>query len=252
MLVVEMPDPDLPLDKIEVNTVAVLMLDDGECMTADILKFNDELDGLIVDVLSSNRPYRNSGQQGRTIPISRIVSCESQPRAEEPWPYSDPCRGASFSLARFVLLATLFLCLIPGSLFPFILLMKRPHGLQEASAIVYTIAAVFSTFAAARGLRPYMFTCPAVQTQLPRVLLRHLGFLVALLALQTAALVARPNLPDWWNTESAGSSSTVYGRGVGKHAPFDIALMLLCLGLGYAEVFTNRSLLDRAHREFSA
>jgi intracellular septation protein A len=146
--------------------------------------------------------------------------------------------GVRPSLARFVLLVTLFLCLILGTLPLFFLLMKRPYRLQETSAILYTIFAVFFTFAATRGFRPYMFTCPAVQTQVPRLLWRHLGFLVALFALQTAALAVRPNLPDWWNTESGGT-------------PFDLALMLLCLGLGYAQVFTNRSLLDRAHREFS-
>ena len=141
-------------------------------------------------------------------------------------------------------MATLFLCLIIGGLPLFLVLMKRPYGLQAASAIVYTIFAVFFTFArtgtrGGKDLPPYMFTCPAVRPQFSRLLWRHLGFLVALFALQTVALTARPNLPDWWNTGPKGS-------------PFDIALMFLCLGLGYGEVFTNRSLLNRAHREFSS
>ncbi len=86
-----------------------------------------------------------------------------------------------------------------------------------------------------------MFTCPAVQSLFTRLLWRHLGFLVLLFALQTAALASRPNLPDWWNTEDRKGAT-----------PFDLALILLCFGLGYAQVFTNRSLLDRAHRDFSA
>jgi hypothetical protein len=238
-----MTDSELPkwLDKVDVNTVAVLRLDDGECMTAEILEFNDDRGELIVDVVSSNRPAQNNGQQRRVIPISGIVSCEPQPRADQPWPYSDPCRGTSFSLGRFGLMATLFLCLLPGSVPLFLLLIERPYGLQEASAIVYTIFAVFFTFGASRGLRPYMFTCPAIRTQVPRLLRRHIGFLVALLALQTAALAVRPNLSDWWTTES--------GRG---RTPFDIAFLFLCAGLGFAQVWTNRSLLGRAHREFSA
>jgi len=237
----QMPDPELPqwLDKVATRTVAVLTLDDGECLTAEILDFNDERGELIVEVISSNRSYPKSGQRGRAIPVSRVVSFEPRSRAEQPWPYSDPCRGASGSFARFVLLATLFLCLTIGSLPLFFLLMKRPYGVQAASAIVYTIFVVFFTFSATRGLRPYMFACPAVQTQVSRLLWRHLGFLVALFALQTAALAVRPNLPDWWNTDRKGT-------------PFEIALMFLCLGLGYAHVFTNRSLLDRAHREFSS
>jgi hypothetical protein len=174
--------------------------------------------------------------------FTHCADCES--RARQPWPYSDPCRGTSFSFARFVLMATLFLCLTVGSLPLFFLLMKRPYGFQAASAIVYTIFVVFFTFARTgtrngKDLPPYMFTCPAVQTQVSRLLRRHVGFLVALFALQTLVLTIRPNLPDWWNTD---------GRGT----PFEIVLLLLCVGLGYTQVFTNRRLLDRAHRAFSS
>jgi hypothetical protein len=170
---------------------------------------------------------------------------QPQPRAAQPWPYSDPCRGTSFSFARSVLMAALFLCMTVGSLPLFFLLMKRPYGFQAASAIVYTIFAVFFTFARTgtrtrKDLPPYMFTCPAVQPQFSRLLGRHLSFLVVLFALQTAALATRPNLPEWWNIKDRKGGT-----------PFDIALTLLCFGLGYAQVFTNRSLLDRAHREFS-
>jgi hypothetical protein len=167
-------------------------------------------------------------------------------RAAQPWPYSDPCRGTSFSFARFVLMATLFLCMTVGSLPLFFLLMKRPYGFQAASEIVYTIFVVFFTFArtgtrTGKDLPPCMFTCPAVQPQFSRLLRRHLGFLVVLFALQTAALATRPNLPEWWNIEDRKGAT-----------PFHLALILLCFGLGYAQVFTNRSLLDRAHRDFSA
>jgi hypothetical protein len=143
-------------------------------------------------------------------------------------------------------MTTLFLCLILGSLPLFFLLMNKPYGLQQASMIVYTIFAVFFTFArtGSRGgpdLPPYLFTCPAVQPQIPRLLWRHLGFLVALFAVETAMLAARTNLPEWWNMKDKKGAT-----------PFDLVLLLLCFGLGYAQVFTNRSLLDRAHREFSA
>jgi hypothetical protein len=168
---------------------------------------------------------------------------------EQQWPYADPCRGTSFSFARFVLMATLFLCLTVGSLPLFFLLMKKTDGLQAASAIVYTIFAVFFTFArtgsrTGKDLPPYMFTCPAVRPQFSRLLRRHLGFLVVLFTLQTLALTERPHLPDWWNAES--------GHGRGGGTPFDIALLFLCFGLGWTQVLTNRSLLDRAHRELDA
>jgi hypothetical protein len=171
------------------------------------------------------------------------------PFMQQQWPYCDPCRSASFSFARFALMATLFLCMTVGSLPLFLLLMKRPYGFQSASAIVYTIFAVFFTFArtgtrTGKDLPPYMFTCPTVRPQFSHLLRRHLGFLVALFALQTLALTVRPQLPVWWNTE------TGHGRGGGT--PFDVALLFLCFGLGYTQVFTNRSLLDRAHRELTA
>jgi|ERR1700678_2153496 len=153
----------------------------------------------------------------------------------------DPCGDKSFSFARFVLIATLFLCMTVGSLPLFFLLLKGPYGFQAASVIVYTIFAVFFTFArtgtrTGKDLPPYMFTCPAVQPQFSRLLRRHVAFLVALFAVQTLALTVRPHLPDWWNTGVRGT-------------PFDIALLFLCVGLGYTQVFTNRSLLDCAHRE---
>ena len=141
-------------------------------------------------------------------------------------------------------MTTLFLSWTIGSLPLFFLLMKRPYGFQEASVVVYTIFVVFFTFArtgtrTGKDTPPYMFTCPAVQPQVPRLLWRHLAFLVALFVLQTLALAVRPNLPDWWNTGREGT-------------PFEMVLMFLCGGLGFAQVFTNRRLLDRAHREFSS
>lgn len=239
-----MPDAELPqwMDKADVGTVAILTLDHGESLTAEVRAFDDERKELIVDVVSSKRTDPSSSERRRAILIRRVISFEPQQRAEQPWPYSDPCRGTSFSFARFALMATLFLCLTVGSLPLFFLLMKRPYGFQEASGIAYTIFAVFFTFArtgtrTGKDLPPYMFTCPAVQTQVSRLLWRHVGFLVALFALQTLALAVRPNLPDWWNTDRRGT-------------PFEIALLFLCVGLGFTQVFTNRRLLDRAHREF--
>ena len=241
-----MPDTEFPkwLDEVDVGTIAVLTLDDGECLTADILNLNDECDKLIIDVVSSNRPYTKNHKRSRAIPVSRVVSFEARPRTEQPWPYSDTCRGAPFSFARFMLLATLFLSWTVGSVPLFLLLIKRPYGIQEASAVVYTIFVVFFTFASTgtrtgKDIPPYMFTCPAVQIEISRLLWRHLFFLIALFALQTLALEVRPKLPDWWNNDRKGT-------------PFEVALLLLFFGLGCAQVFTNRRLLDHAHRAFSS
>lgn len=242
----KMMGAELPkwLDEVNVGTVAVLTLDDGECLTADILNLNDERDKLVVDVVSSNRPYAKNHKRSRAIPVARVVSLEPRPRGGQLWPYSDPCRGNTFSLGRFVLLSTLFLFLTLGSVPLFLLLTHRPYGVQEASVVVYTVFVLFFTFASTgtttgKNIPPYMFTCPAVKPQVSRLLWRHPGFLVALFGLQTLALEVRPNLPDWWNTDRKGT-------------PFELALALVCFGLGYAQVLTNRRLLDRAHREFSS
>jgi hypothetical protein len=240
-----MENSELPtwLAEVNVGTVAVLTLDDGECLTVDILNLNDECDKLIVDVVSSNHPYAKNDKRSRAIPISRVVSFEPRLRGEQPWPYSDPCRSGAFSFARFILLATLFLCWTVGSLPLFLLLIKRPYGIQEASLVVYTIFVVFFTFGSTgtrtrKDIPPYLFTCPAVKTQVSRLLRRHLGFLFSLFALQTLALEVRQRLPDWWNTDRKGT-------------PFEVVLLLLCFGLGYVQVLTNRRLINRAHREFS-
>lgn len=181
-----MADTKFPqwLDKIDVGKVAVLTLDDGECLTADIVRLNDECDELIVDVVSSNQRHVNSTQRGRVIPV------EPRSRVEQPWPYSDRCRGC-----------------------------YGKHFRKDAASLhVHVPCGPDSGFS------------PALAAS---------RFLIALFALQTAALAMRPNLPDWWNTGAKGT-------------PFEIALILLCLGLGYAQVFTNRRRLDRAHREFSS
>jgi hypothetical protein len=240
-----MPETELPkwMDVADIGTIAVVTLQDGESFTAEVRDFNEETEELIVDVVPANRSHSHDNLRSRAIPIRRVLSFEPRLRAEQPWPYSDPCRRTSFSFPRFALMSTLFLCLIVGTLPLFFLLMNRPYGIQEASAIVYTLFALFFTFArtgtnSGKDLPPFMFTCPAVRPQFSRLLLRHLGFLVALFALQTLALAIRPNLPDWWNTGNRGT-------------PFELALLFLCLGLGFTQTITNRRLLDRAHQEFS-
>ena len=59
--------------------------------------------------------------------------------------------------------------------------------------------------------------------------------------LETAALAVHPHLPDWWNIQDKKGST-----------PFEIALLFLGIGLAMTQILTNKSLLNRAHREFSA
>lgn len=232
------------LDRAEVGTVGILVLESGERITAEGVGLNEDRDRLSVNVISSDILPRNRRRDHRAIPLHRIVSFDPQPHLMEQWPFSDPCRKRTFSTRRLVLMTTIFLCMVVGSVPLFLLLSGRAYGLQEASIIIYTLFEVFFTFArtGSRGgpdLPPFKFTCPAVEPQIPRLLWRHLGFLFALFALQTAMLAARTRLPEWWNMQDRKGAT-----------PFDAILLLLCFGLAWAEVRNNRSLLERAHREF--
>jgi len=234
------------LDEADVGAVGVLTLRGGETISAEVVGLNEEGDRLSVKVFSPDRPLRIGRRNHRTIPFHRIVSFEPRPDLMGHWPFSDPCRDISLSNPRFIVLTTIFLCLIPGSLPLFLLLARNPWRLQEASIITYTLFEVFFTFARTGGgisgpdIPPFKFTCPAVEPQIPRLLWRHLGFLVALFVLQTSMLAIHPHLPDWWNMQDRKGNT-----------PFSGAFLLLCLGLAWTQVRTNRSLLDRAHREYS-
>ncbi len=238
-----MPDAEFPqwLDKTEESYTGVLTLDNGEKITAQIINFDEESGEVVYEVISPNHSHLNDGEKRQIILASSVVDFDPQSPTAQLWPYSDPCRNMKFSLPRFALMSTIFLSMTLGSIPLFIILTKRPYGIQEASAIAYSLFEVFFTFAATRGFRPFTFTCPAVHPQIPRLLVCHFGFLIGLFVLETATLAVGPNLPDWWNTPDRKGTT-----------PFVFVLMLLCLGLGYAQVYTNRSLLDRAHREFSA
>jgi len=154
-------------------------------------------------------------------------------------PEGDPCRANStFSLRRFALFTLAFLIMIPGSAILFIVLCDRPFGIQLASAICYSAAIILYTFSSNRGMQRYLFQCPYVRPELPRLAMRHLGFLVALVVILTAALNLRPHLPHYWLVASGAPRSV---------PPYITVLFLLCIALAFTQIFTNRSLLNRAH-----
>lgn len=234
------------LDQASVGTVGVLVLQGGERITAEIAGLDAEDDQLSVKGIPADGVSKAGRGNHRMIPFHQIVSFEPQPQWKEQWPYCDPCRDGTFSGARFALMTTIFLGWIVGSFALFMVLADKPYGLQEASIVAYTLFELFFTFArtGTRGghdLPPYKFTCPAVEGQIPRLLWRHLGFLVALFALQTAMLAVRTHLPDWWNMQDRNGDTPLFA-----------VVFFLCFGLAWAEVRSNRALLERAHREFSS
>ncbi len=123
------------------------------------------------------------------------------------------------------------------SIFFLFSLADLPYGIQLASLIPYTAFVLLGTFSARVG-QPYFFECPIVHRNLPRLALRHGGYLTALVVLETVALNLRTSLPDSWLIASGKDGS-----------PFTITLVLLCIGLAFIQIVSNRSLLERAHSE---
>ncbi len=131
--------------------------------------------------------------------------------------------------------------MIPGSIVLFILLAGHPYGIQFASIVVYSAAVVLYTFSKYRGTsQRYLFSCPIVRGQLYRLTLRHFEFLIALFAVETAALQLRPKMPAWW--------LIAHGKNT---PPFHWAFFTLCGSLLLMQVLTNRSSLKRAHLDRS-
>ncbi len=150
----------------------------------------------------------------------------------------DPCRAEStFSGPRFLAFALLFVVMLGGGSILLFALAHTFYGIQLASVVSYTAAVMLYGFAKNRnGIQPFLFTCPVVESQYPRLLKRHVAFLAALVAFETVSLRIKPHLPGWWNTSS--------GRDM---PPFFIALAIPCGALLITEILTNRGLLERAH-----
>jgi hypothetical protein len=153
----------------------------------------------------------------------------------------DRCRSwKSFSGARFTVFTILFLIMLPGSLALFILLSDYSYGIQFASVVAYSAAIGLYTFARNKAAPAFLFECPIVQSQLPRLYRRHAAFLTTLFVFQTLAFGLKPHLPGSWVTASGNNMP-----------PFVGALMIFAVVLAVIQILTNRSLLEKAHLESS-
>ncbi len=225
------------LDKTGFGVVGRFTLDDGEEVTAEIIDYSEDTNELVVEPIVTRKLHSDGVQTMRSLEIDRVLSFVPEPPSAHVWPHSDPCRTGGSSFLRLAVLASLFLGSTIGSLVLFITWMNsEPYRLQELSAVSYTLAVIWLTFAAHRDAPRFRFSCPAVKSQLPSLLRRHIGFLLALFLLQTAALSIRLALPAWWSSQDSKGGT-----------PFQAVLLLLCLGLGFVEVYTSRSILKRAH-----
>jgi len=155
-------------------------------------------------------------------------------------PSPDPCLQQPFSPLRFGVLAALLITALPIGATLLFVLADWHYGVQLASLVIDTAAVALYTFSRNRGgNQPFMLCCPAVRSELPRLLRRHVGFLAALFILQTTALELRPHLPAYWVTASGRDES-----------PFVISLGILCVCLALGQILSNRAVLERAHLEF--
>ena len=114
------------------------------------------------------------------------------------------------------------------------------YGMQVGSLIPYTSFVALGTFSAQRGMQPYLFECSIVQKTMPRLLRRHCYFLVAIILLETIALRMAQYMPPTWLNNSGRDGS-----------PFAISIVVICLCLGSVQVFTNRTVLEKAHKKSS-
>jgi hypothetical protein len=113
-----------------------------------------------------------------------------------------------------------------------------PYGIQLGTLIPYTAFVALGTFSAQRGMQPYFFECSTVQQIMPRLLRRHCIFLIAIILLETIALRLTRYMPASWLSKAGKDGS-----------PFAITLCVICLCLASVQVFTNRTLLERAHEK---
>lgn len=121
-----------------------------------------------------------------------------------------------------------------GFLFLFVM-FYLPFGIQLGTLIPYTAFVALGTFSAQRGMQPYFFKCPIVQQTMPRLLRRHFNFLAGILSLETIALRLTRYMPAPWLRAGKNGS------------PFAITLCVICISIASVQVWTNRTLLERAH-----
>jgi hypothetical protein len=102
----------------------------------------------------------------------------------------------------------------------------------------YDAFVALGTFSAQRGMQPYFFECSIVQQTMRRLLWRHCNFLISIIFLETVALLLTRYMPASWLSKTGKDGS-----------PFAITLFVICGCLASVQVFTNRSILERAQKK---
>jgi hypothetical protein len=141
--------------------------------------------------------------------------------------------------SRAAVLTICLLTMLLGSIAVYYWLQDFSFRLQAATVVCDTAAVILYTFSKNRGNNPpYLYSCPIVQSQFPRLIRSHALFLFGIVVLETGALELRLHLSNWWLT-STGKNET----------PFNTVLAILIGTIVVVQITTNRSLLERAHSE---
>lgn len=154
---------------------------------------------------------------------------------------ADPCLTQKGSTLRFAVLTLVFFSMLAGSVC-LVVFANRSYGIQISSVVIYTAAVALYTFSRNRNdMQPFLLACPVVRRQIPTLIRRHVWYLAALFLVQTIALESLRNLPKYLTTPSGTDPSL-----------FAVLLGVLCGCIALAQILTNRSLLEHAHRSTQA
>jgi len=118
--------------------------------------------------------------------VSDPIANTTQEAEDDPYTFGETL--VSFAMV----MAVIAICLLAG-----IPLVGEPHGMQLVILIGYSGAIFILTFRRSRYANTrYSVRAPYVQRQLPRLLLIHCVYLVALYVVGGRILRMRPQLPD--------------------------------------------------------
>jgi hypothetical protein len=227
------------------DKTVVLDFDTGGRTTARILRVDTSAvqSAVTLEILESNRAYPDQDRRAYDISYGLVLSVHPALDAVQARPVRllpDECRESVLTPENSFFAGILRFMGVVMAFCIFLVSADYPGGLQIASLLGYTAAVYVLTFGRLSYQQRYLLHCPIVRLQRRRLLRRHFGYSVALLAIVTAALSLRPRLSSSWLTES--------GRGA---SPFILALLIICGVLALVQGVSNRSLLDRAHLAFS-
>lgn len=150
----------------------------------------------------------------------------------------DLCRAHNtFSGERFVAFLLLFVVMIGGGVVA--MFADSLYTILISSALGYTASVMLYGFARNKaGIQAFLFTCPVVVSQYPRLLKRHAVFLTVLIAIVTIALHIKPHLSASLTQSSSRNVS-----------PFYVFVAIAVGALAVTEIMMNRGVLERAHDE---